>query len=265
LLKINVRAKLADIRYQSSARVLARELEASRYAYVFDDEDLSQHYGDQLLDDPRLQNITKTFILERIDFIEECLGREEIAQASFADMGDSSGIFLKALGKHGVSFNISQAALQNIQRKNILAIKGDLEHLPFRDGSVDHVLCFEVLEHMPNPILALRELERVCSKTAFISIPHVTRTRIYPFGYDQTRPHWELHVFEFSDVDFLHVISHTGFKLKSRKVVEVLTPSGLYERLAFYLWGWLTDSDLFYGVFKRFAVYQLAKDSGSSS
>ena len=81
LLKINVRAKLADIRYRSSARVLARELESSRYAYVFDDEDLSQHYGDQPLDDPGLQNITKTFILERIDFIEQCLGKEEIAQA----------------------------------------------------------------------------------------------------------------------------------------------------------------------------------------
>ena len=265
LLKLDVRSRLAQIRERSSERILLRKLRTSRYAQIFDQEDLSRHYGDQALDDPGLQNVTQTFILERLQFIEDCLGREEIAASKFMDVGDSSGIFLRAFGKNRVSVNISEAALRNIRGKNLEVIKGNIESLPLRDRSVDYVLCFEVIEHTPNPILALQELERVSSKSVFVSLPHVSKTTIYPYGYDSTRPPWECHIFEASHRDFLSLLSHTGLELQSWKIVEVLTPRGLYEKMAFGLWKWFFSRDLFYGVLKRFAVYHLTKGSSHRS
>ena len=38
---------------------------------------------------------------------------------------------------------------------------GSAEHLPFRDGVADTVLCTEVLEHCPDPEAVLREIARV--------------------------------------------------------------------------------------------------------
>ncbi len=44
------------------------------------------------------------------------------------------------------------------RRPNVI---GSAEHLPFRDGVADAVLCTEVLEHCPNPEAVLREIGRV--------------------------------------------------------------------------------------------------------
>lgn len=48
---------------------------------------------------------------------------------------------------------------------------GDVTRLPFSDRSVDLVVGLEVLEHVPVPQQALREIARVCSGTAVLSVP----------------------------------------------------------------------------------------------
>ena len=48
---------------------------------------------------------------------------------------------------------------------------GDATTLPFPDDSFDLVLAIEVLEHVPGPEAALRELARVCSGTFVASVP----------------------------------------------------------------------------------------------
>lgn len=48
---------------------------------------------------------------------------------------------------------------------------GDATRLPFADGTFDLVMAIEVLEHVPGPDAALRELARVCSSTLVASVP----------------------------------------------------------------------------------------------
>lgn len=48
---------------------------------------------------------------------------------------------------------------------------GDATRLPFPDGSVDLVVMLEVLEHIPAPERALREVARVCAGTIVMSVP----------------------------------------------------------------------------------------------
>jgi SAM-dependent methyltransferase len=40
-------------------------------------------------------------------------------------------------------------------------VRGDLCHLPFRDGTFDVIVCFHVLEHVPDDHAAMQELARV--------------------------------------------------------------------------------------------------------
>lgn len=49
---------------------------------------------------------------------------------------------------------------------------GDVTDLEFPDNSFDLVLCLEVLEHLPNPEVAVAELARVCSSDLILSVPH---------------------------------------------------------------------------------------------
>ncbi len=48
---------------------------------------------------------------------------------------------------------------------------GDATRLPFTDGSIDLVVGLEVMEHIPNPENALREIARVCRHATVLSVP----------------------------------------------------------------------------------------------
>lgn len=48
---------------------------------------------------------------------------------------------------------------------------GDATRLPFTDESIDLVVGLEVMEHIPRPIEALREIARVCRHAAVLSVP----------------------------------------------------------------------------------------------
>jgi len=48
---------------------------------------------------------------------------------------------------------------------------GDATRLPFADDSIDLVVGLEVMEHIPQPERALREIARVCRHTTVLSVP----------------------------------------------------------------------------------------------
>lgn len=48
----------------------------------------------------------------------------------------------------------------------------DLHHLPFPDNSFPLVICLEVLEHLPDSTVGLRELARVSAEYVLLSVPH---------------------------------------------------------------------------------------------
>jgi SAM-dependent methyltransferase/uncharacterized protein YbaR (Trm112 family) len=49
-------------------------------------------------------------------------------------------------------------------------VLGDIQCLPFRDKAFDYVICCHVLEHLPRPWEAMRELERV-GRAGYIEVP----------------------------------------------------------------------------------------------
>jgi SAM-dependent methyltransferase len=60
-----------------------------------------------------------------------------------------------------------------------LAILGDATKLPFKDKSFDFIIASHILEHMPNPEIFLKEIQRV-GKAGYIETPSFLCERLSP-------------------------------------------------------------------------------------
>ena len=84
------------------------------------------------------------------------------------DVGCGSGIWLDRLrqqfGVDGVGVDISTNSLKDAAHassEDIAFVGGDISHLPFKDGFFDAVFSLDVLEHVVEQDLCLREMVRV--------------------------------------------------------------------------------------------------------
>lgn len=79
------------------------------------------------------------------------------------DAGCGTGLNLRHLPPGSIGLDINPRNLAAV-RKRVPAcspVLGDIEAMPFADGSFGTVLCTEVLEHVPDPAGALAEIRRV--------------------------------------------------------------------------------------------------------
>ena len=64
-----------------------------------------------------------------------------------------------------------QSLAEEWRELGLSCLFGDATALPFPDDAFDLVMAIEVLEHVPNPDRALRELARVCTGAVIASVP----------------------------------------------------------------------------------------------
>lgn len=66
-------------------------------------------------------------------------------------------------------------------RKGVVVYDLNKLPLPFKDNSVDYILCSHLLEHINNPINFMLELHRICKKGAVIDlyVPHFSGFTAY--------------------------------------------------------------------------------------
>jgi SAM-dependent methyltransferase len=81
-------------------------------------------------------------------------------------------------------------------------LHGSADSIPSRDESFDVVLCTQVLEHVPDPLLALREFRRVlCSDGLLIAtVPFLWEEHETPFDY-----------YRYTRYGVEHLLRETGF------------------------------------------------------
>lgn len=95
------------------------------------------------------------------------------------EVGCGEGIVLATLAARlpGTRFDgleLDEMALEQarVRCPGAKLVRGDACELPFGDQSFDLVVCLEVLEHLPEPGRALRELRRVARGGCLLSVPH---------------------------------------------------------------------------------------------
>jgi 2-polyprenyl-3-methyl-5-hydroxy-6-metoxy-1,4-benzoquinol methylase len=103
----------------------------------------------------------------------------ELAPASFLDAGCGEGFVteilirqLPGIGVTGFDFNAPSVELARAKNPTATFHCASIYELPFKDGEFDVVGCFEVLEHLHDPRLALKELARVSRRAVVMSVPH---------------------------------------------------------------------------------------------
>jgi SAM-dependent methyltransferase len=105
---------------------------------------------------------------------------EENRIMTFLDVGCAEGFYLKHVASaHSetlcIGVDIARTYVEKARKcgktLNTEYVVCDVENLPFKDGSIDVVLCSEVLEHVYNYRGALAELFTVAKKYLVISFP----------------------------------------------------------------------------------------------
>jgi SAM-dependent methyltransferase len=123
-------------------------------------------------------NPIQRWLIDR--FHRQIMGRiGELAPESFLDAGCGEGFVAEILlqqhpGLELVGFDFNPEAVQIAASKNPNAtfLTASIFDVPFEPDRFDLVGCFEVLEHQPDPLPALKEFTRVSRRHVILSVPH---------------------------------------------------------------------------------------------
>jgi ubiquinone/menaquinone biosynthesis C-methylase UbiE len=92
------------------------------------------------------------------------------------DVGCGTGVTLRNLPEESVGLDINPWNIRRAKKHAAKAhlIVGDIEYLPFRDKAFSTAICSEVLEHLEQPLKAVKEINRCLKSGGMLlgSVPH---------------------------------------------------------------------------------------------
>lgn len=105
---------------------------------------------------------------------------EEHCRGRVLDAGAGRGAYRDLLLRHADEY-----VGMDIGKSSATSVIGDAQRLPFADASFDTVFCSQVLEHVPEPWLALAEFRRVLKPGGklILSVPHISWLHNEPHDY----------------------------------------------------------------------------------
>lgn len=145
------------------------------------------------------------------------------------DVGSASGWFLSNIHRKypkskciGVDKYKDAVTFGNKKYKSLKLIYADAHNLPFKAETFDLVICTEVLEHVKDPDIVLKEIKRVLSRggVAIIEMDSgniLFRTAWY-WWTNLRRGVWrDSHIHLFNAQKLEKVIKKSGLKIKKKK------------------------------------------------
>jgi len=141
-----------------------------------------------------LRGLEAFFHRNRARVVRGLVAKYATKNAPILDAGCGTGLNLRHLPKGSVGLDINPRNLEILRERlpNHTLVEGDVEALPFEDGSFGTILCTEVLEHIPDPAAALAEYRRVLQPGGVLigSVP--ARSAIWKLRFlSSTCPHSE--------------------------------------------------------------------------
>jgi ubiquinone/menaquinone biosynthesis C-methylase UbiE len=102
---------------------------------------------------------------------------------------------------------------QTLHRNKRIDVFGSALCLPFRSGSFDTAVCFQVLEHVPEPLELLREARRVLKPGShlILTAPHIWNVHEAPRDYFRYTMYGLQHLFERAGFEVVEVRPMAGY------------------------------------------------------
>ena len=98
----------------------------------------------------------------------------------------------------------------------------DVAKLPFGDNFFEAVFCLEILEHIDDPIAALREIDRVLKKNGNLYILVPSDNKLFKIIWSLwtiSYPHWRhAHVQSYSKASLEKLLEEIGFRIIKVKI-----------------------------------------------
>lgn len=116
--------------------------------------------------------------------------RQQIAQAGKYINGRTLDIGAGERNRYGDLFLTTEYVTMDIAEGPNVSIVGSIERIPSPDESYDSIVCTQVLEHVPHPWVAVREMYRVLKPGghALITAPQFNELHEEPHDYFRYTP-----------------------------------------------------------------------------
>lgn len=138
----------------------------------------SQHIA--VYEDPQIQIEASKEFIQRLKIIEEIIPKGRIL-----DIGCGIGVFLRIARQNGWNANgveVSTTAARYAREKYGLNVhEGSIETCQLEDENFDACTLWDVIEHIENPIIALREISHKIRKGGLLIIKTPNELSLYRF------------------------------------------------------------------------------------
>lgn len=197
--------------------------------------DITQQYSTYAVDTQLIELETRGLQAFQVRLAEEAMRIAHAAGApsrlTLIDIGDSSGThieYLRAL--HGevrsLSVNVDAEAVAKIKARGLEAVHASAEEVERYDIKPDVLLCFETLEHLPDPSNFLSRLAKVTSARTFaLTVPYVRRSRVglryIRRGLPEVAGPETTHIFELSPADWRPLFMFSGWRVVAERVFKL--------------------------------------------
>ena len=113
-----------------------------------------------------------------------------------------------------------------------LDIVGDINSIPEPDASFDAILCVEVLEHLPDPVQAIKEFSRLLKPSGhlIITAPFCSLTHFAPYHFcSGFNTYWyERHLAEYGFKNIEITSNGNYFEFIAQEIYRILSIAGRY-------------------------------------
>lgn len=182
---------------------LSQWLGPDEYQYMYDMEDYHWWY------------ISRRYLVHRL------LASLRLIKPHILDVGSGTGANISGMQQVGRAFGIdaSREAIDFCKRRGLKNITQSLaENMPFGDRSFDIITCLDLLEHIPDPVKALREMRRVLKDDGRILIM-VPAFRMLWSQHDEALCHYR----RYNKTSLFNDLQEAGLKVEKMSYLFFLS------------------------------------------
>jgi len=196
----------------------------------------SKEYFEKRARDPSIIFRGRDLSFVKHPFYSRCI-RKYMPRGKLLDIGCGEGSLLKWAGKcrydvYGIDISEFAARLSRRALSQANLVVGDVRSLPFEDDCFDVVTCFDVLEHLLEPLIALEEINRILKGKGILvmSSPNICSKGLRWKGNDWYGYRDATHVSLLSGDQWDELLERAKFRIADR-FVDTLWDSPYFRHI----------------------------------